>query len=218
MNTIEWSQTAGERAASILFVYGGLKGTVIRTRSLVEAGLDAGDVNYVAWLIRNLVELRVWVEYCSVSDKNALEFHEDSVRDLIELDRRVGGMDDETKVELGKAKAMLQTEKPDHKFKSAREAAAEVGLSDFFKQNNKVLSKFAHPTALSVMSNLSPEARQKICKGMSEVGFVIADAALAKLDGGLLGEAYRQYLPALKATLAEFPELQADYDGLVKLA
>ena len=217
METFEWSQTAGERAISIMFVYGGLKTTIIRTRSLLKSRQDEADVNYTAWLVRNLVELRVWVDYCSVSDENALEFHEDSVRDLIELDKKVRGMDDETKVELHKAKAMLQTPKPDHQFKSVSEAATEVGLSDFFKQNNKTLSKFAHPTALSVMSNLSVKARQTICSGMVESGLVIADEALAKLEDGRLAEAYQKYLPALKRTILEHPEEGAAYANLLNL-
>lgn len=214
---LEWSQSAGERATSIMFVYGGLKTTLVRTRNLLKSRLDEADVNYIAWLVRNLVELKVWVEYCSVSDENALEFHEDSVRDLIELDKKVGGMDDETRAELGKAKAMLQTAKPDHQFKSVSDAATEVGLSDFFKQNNKTLSKFAHPTALSVMSNLSLKARQTICNGMAEVGFVIADETLAKLEGGILAEAYQKYLPALKETILENPEMGAAYEHLLNL-
>lgn len=200
-----------------MFVYGGLKTTIMRTRSLLKSRLDEADVNYTAWQVRNLVELRVWVDYCSVSDENALEFHEDSVRDLIELDKKVRGMDDETKVELHKAKAMLQTPKPDHQFKSVSAAATEVGLSDFFKHNNKTLSKFAHPTALSVMSNLSLKARQTICNGMVEIGFVIADEALAKLEGGRLAEAYQKYLPALKRTIFEHPEVSAAYANLLNL-
>ena len=90
-------------------------------------------------------------------------------------------------------------------------------MSDFFKQTNKTLSKFAHPTALSVMSNLDLKARQNICSGMAEAGFVIADEASAKLEGGVLAEAYRKYLPALKETLLEHPELQIDYESLLKL-
>jgi hypothetical protein len=85
MDINEWAQTPGERAIFPAFVYIRLKAAVTRTRDLLQAKQGGGDVNYIAWLTRNLVELRIWAEYCSASDENALEFHEDSVRDLIEL-------------------------------------------------------------------------------------------------------------------------------------
>jgi hypothetical protein len=213
MDIDEWAQTPGERAIFPAFVYIRLKAAVTRTRDLLQAKQGGGDVNYIAWLTRNLVELRIWAEYCSASDENALEFHEDSVRDLIELNQKVPGIDDETKKELDKAKAMLLKPKPAHKFKSARDAATDVDMLTFYEQNNKMLSKFAHPTALSVMSNLTREARLKICDGFAEAGIKISDETLAKLEGGHLAGTYRKYLPVLDRTLLEHPELQAHFEG-----
>src|ERR1039458_4925937 len=34
-----------------------------------------------AWIARNLLELLVWVKFCSVSRENAWRFHEDALRD-----------------------------------------------------------------------------------------------------------------------------------------
>jgi hypothetical protein len=45
-----------------------------------------------AWIARNLLELWVWVKYCSVSRENAWRFHEDALRDvkgLTELRKRL---------------------------------------------------------------------------------------------------------------------------------
>jgi hypothetical protein len=214
MDNIGWSQTPGERAVSIALVCMRLKTVVTQTRDLLQSKKSEADVNYIAWLTRNLVELRIWAEYCSVSAENALEFHEDSVRDLIELNKKVPGIDDETKAELKKAKAMLLNPKPDHRFKSVRDAATEVNMFMFYEQNNKTLSKFAHPTALSVMSNLTKEARLTICIGFVEAGLAITEETLAKLEGGHLAETYKKYLPALKRTLLEHPELQSNFEGI----
>ena len=129
------------------------------------------------------------------------------------INQKVPGIDDETKKELDKAKAMLLKPKPAHKSKSARDAATDVDMLTFYEQNNKMLSKFAHPTALSVMSNLTREARLKICDGFAEAGIKISDETLAKLEGGHLAGTYRKYLPVLDRTLLEHPELQAHFEG-----
>ena len=47
----------------------------------------------VAWLTRNLLELSVWIEYCSLSEENARDFANDVVKDLSGLARSMEQQD-----------------------------------------------------------------------------------------------------------------------------
>ena len=45
------------------------------------------------WLVKNLSELKIWVEYCSLPRINTLQFHEHVIRDLVDIDMKIGGLD-----------------------------------------------------------------------------------------------------------------------------
>jgi hypothetical protein len=113
-----------------------------------------------AWNARNLLELWVWTKFCGISRENAWRFHEDALRDLKDM---VGaykkgcdamGIDDSysgvaTQRIKKVAQDHLRLEDVNHMFLKATTAseAPGVGLGAKFGPLNKMLSKFAHPTA-----------------------------------------------------------------------
>ena len=207
MPDFDWSLTQGDRAVIPALVYIRLKEAIIRTRDRLQSQVRDGDVGYIAWLTRNLVELRVWAEYCSASEANAQEFHEDAVRDLVELNMKVPGLDAATRVELDNATSALANVKPAHRFKGVADAADDVQLAEFYKQNNKCLSKFAHPTAVAVMAPIPAEDGVDHCREIGDVGSNIASAALSRLEEGCAGQSFRKYQRYIERMVREHPEL-----------
>ena len=47
----------------------------------------------IAWLAQNLSELKIWVEYWPLSIINTLEFHENVIRGLVDINVKIGGHD-----------------------------------------------------------------------------------------------------------------------------
>ena len=128
-----------------------------------------------------------------MSEDKAMEFCDDAIRDLVELNQKIPGLDAATQAELDKAEAGLPRTKPSHKFKDVKVAANEAGLGDFYKTNFKSLSKFAHPTALSVMATPKDSSAQRMREEFTRIGAAIADKALEKLENSLMRERYQKY-------------------------
>jgi hypothetical protein len=117
-----------------------------------------------AWNARNLLELWIWIEYCSASRKNARRFHEDVLRDvagMVEAQYKfceLAGIDEpfppgESPEETLKAVAMkeLGVASIDSNYEKVLNAAKAVGLDNVYTVQNRFLSKFAHPTAFLVI-------------------------------------------------------------------
>ena len=154
--------------------------------------MQSGALDYVTWVTRNILELWVWVEYCSQSQQYS-EFYQDVVRDLNDLNKAIGGVDPQGVETLQKANKFLGNAKPAHKFKNVRNAAEAVGLLSTFTKYNKLLSKFAHPTALSVLTSFEEGRADQIRKLFVEIATNVADEATQKLEVSLLGQVYRKY-------------------------
>jgi hypothetical protein len=114
----------------------------------------------VAWIVRNLLELYVWVKYCGVSRENAWRFHEDALRDLKglmdahkKLCDAMAIEDDVSEVAAQRiedlASEKLGLENIDSNFLAVATAAKAPGvnLGGQFGPIHRSLSKFAHPTA-----------------------------------------------------------------------
>jgi hypothetical protein len=113
-----------------------------------------------AWIARNLLELWVWVKYCSVSRENAWRFHEDALRDvkgLMELHKEIciaTKIEDDMSEDAAKrikevASQKLGLKDIDNKYLAVAAAskAPDIDLGSQFMPLNRFLSKFAHPTA-----------------------------------------------------------------------
>lgn len=116
-----------------------------------------------AWTARNLLELWVWTKFCGVSRENAWRFHEDALRDMKDLINAFKkgcealGIEDDCSIVASQnvkkvAQEHLLIDDVDSKFFKALEAAGEPGvdLDAKFGPINKMLSKFAHPTAVHI--------------------------------------------------------------------
>jgi hypothetical protein len=121
---------------------------VVITDALAELKRAAKErpVNAVAWISRNLVELTIWTLFCIESPANARRFFDDSARDS--LDKRLfnGGLQKEREGLLQEAQTEGANDFDDQPGK-VREAARVVGKFEAYCSANKLLSKFAHPTA-----------------------------------------------------------------------
>ncbi len=157
----------------------------------------------IAWLARNLLELKIWVEYCSLSIINTLEFHEDAIRDLVDMDVKIGGLDKQTADELEAAKAFLCGKRLSKKYKKVEDAAQDTNLKPFYDNYCKILSKFVHPTALSLTF---PEGGEEVVRAeFVKVGKQLAAEALEKLDTSCVGELYLKYLPTMQKLAQSHP-------------
>ncbi len=124
------------------------------------------DIPIVAWHSRNLLELAVWSIYCAKSQDNARRFYEDmgrDVRDTFDAFTKWGTATAQASDWLNpiaaakqefaeQAKCIEGIDSIDGQYKNVRNAAKECGLLHHFDLNFKVLSKFAHPTAMRVMA------------------------------------------------------------------
>ncbi len=123
------------------------------------------DSSLLAWRARNLLELSVWSIYCSTSRENARRFYEDSGRDIhgifgafIKWGKERGRDPEWIDAITGARRRLFQEAASegiaslDAPFKDVRHAADEVGLGNHFAVEYRMLSKFAHPTAMRVLA------------------------------------------------------------------
>jgi hypothetical protein len=151
-----WVEVISSLCASSFSEYLSLKGAYEEPRS---------EPSLIAWRARNLLELSVWSIYCSSDTDNARRLHIDAGRDVLgifgafskwsaatgheHIDVRTF---DEAEHELLTRSAAQGIESLDGAYKSVSEAAKEIGMGEHFALSNKLLSKFAHPTAMQILS------------------------------------------------------------------
>lgn len=187
-------------------LYVNLSNEIARCRELLQRAKRRGPLDYVAWITRNLLELRIWTEYCGRSMQDSDDFICDALRDLVDLNRKVGGASGEALAELESAKKFIGNARPHHRFRLVSEAATDIGLKDFYEKNNKVLSKYVHPTAMSIVAHMRGKGLDLVRKQFFDLGKEIAEDALQKLDSSCLGDVYRKYRSTLNGVLAKLPE------------
>jgi hypothetical protein len=126
-------------------------------------------ITKLAWAARNLLELSVWIDNCNLSEAHAKRFREDTTRDLCGLSAAVqrsiesesGSKDSDLDQKLAELAAFAQSRgilRIDDDFKRVSAAAKELGRQPAFRDKNKLLSKYAHPTALAIHTVASVEA------------------------------------------------------------
>ena len=128
---------------------------------------DGSPLTLVAWHGRNLLELTIWTEYCLQSSENATRFAVDAVRDTDDLIQLVGPNEIEANPETKKhienfrlvragLAEEITSEDLSQRYTDVRNAAETIGKLSDYKRGMKVFSKWAHPTALAVMSGALP--------------------------------------------------------------
>lgn len=119
----------------------------------------------LAWRARNLLEINTWCRFCCEEKENAEEFFKWAGEDQLELEKELekwGEVTDQSpewfeKIERTRQDIYDQAKKRGvsdlkAKYKSPAEAAKAIGHDKDFKIHNKILSKFAHPTPMVVLS------------------------------------------------------------------
>jgi hypothetical protein len=125
---------------------------------------DVRDVSVLAWRARNLLELSVWSVYCVKSRENARRFYEDAGRDVNGVYTAFKKWGEATKqdvqwFQLGASeqqhlsgRALAEgIQSVNGRYTEVRDAARAIEIEDHFSLLFKLLSKFAHPTAMQIM-------------------------------------------------------------------
>lgn len=128
---------------------------------------ERADPALLAWRARNLLELSVWATYFASSVERARRFYEDAGRDAMEALKLFENWGKETgqptdwlsaisvgQNDLSDLAASVGIADLSGKYMNVSNAAEECGLKEMFSILNKLLSKFAHPTAMQILGEL----------------------------------------------------------------
>lgn len=126
-------------------------------RDLLKTIEQEGALPAAAWNARNLLELWIWTEYCTVSRQNAKRFYEDALRDglglteslsrMAKLTGTVNDFGDQARKKITETALKEHGIELDTNYEKVATAAKNVGLGEWYGACNAHLSKFAHPTA-----------------------------------------------------------------------
>jgi hypothetical protein len=144
---------------------------------LMRRAYDAeqrGDVPLIAWRARNLLEISIWATYFASGREPARRIYEDAGRDALEIMtvfQRWGEATSQstewlTPLKTGKEDLLRRAEREgietlDGQYKGVAAAARECGIYEQYSLGNKLLSKFAHPTAMQILG-VSDEPKVKL--------------------------------------------------------
>ena len=123
------------------------------------------DAPLLAWRARNLLELMVWTLYFCRGEQNARRIYEDAGRDTRELIEAfekwgkataqpadwIAPLEEERNALLQRA-AAFEIDSLDGTYKATGQAARECGIEQHYAPKFKLLSKFAHPTAVQIIA------------------------------------------------------------------
>jgi hypothetical protein len=123
------------------------------------------DSSVLAWRARNLLELSVWSLYSAKGRENARRLYEDAGRDTLDVFSAFSNWGVATaqaanwiermtnaKENLSQRAAREGIASLGGSYKQVSKAAGECGMGDHFRVSYKLLSKFAHPTAMQLLS------------------------------------------------------------------
>lgn len=185
-----WVQLFGSLTFQVFSEYLSLKRSYEDKRS---------DASLLAWQARNLLELSVWCLYCSKSRANARRLYEDAGRDTLGLFSAFTKWGTATaqapewldlfagaKKDLAQRAAAEGIASLDESYKPVNEASRDAGIGDHFALSYRMLSKFAHPTALRILAppDEAKAALQRDC--FFSQGCLFFTGAFAALEGQLV--------------------------------
>lgn len=149
------------------------------------------NVNGIAWVSRNILELVVWAKYCGQSDENAQEFIKDAARDSMSAMNLPDEMVKPEKREAFRTtrETMLASAAEDHiekpmSYQRVPDVAKQIGI-DLFGKYNMVLSKWAHPTAMSIFGANRGHIVAVLADFFYELGKNLGDGAIMEIRGFL---------------------------------
>lgn len=156
---------------------------------------DQADPALLAWRARNLLELSVWAAYFALNRNNARRLYEDAGRDVknvLDVFERWGreavepvdwlAALAEDKDELSRRAAREGIDSLDGSYMRIERAAAECGLKDMFTTMNKLLSKFAHPTAMQILGMADDDKQSRQLEMFHALGCCFFAGAFGSLE------------------------------------
>ncbi len=159
----------------------------------LAAGVTRLNFPLLCFVVRNLLELSVWSEFCSRSCQNARSFYDDFVKDSLGFQKAVAQFlnlvpSDASAAEAAQVMATVEEatreaglSTTDDRYMRTAEAARQVGIQEFYTSLNRVLSKLAHPTAMALLVPVNDEGVAKEFAGVFVVGFALATMTCAAL-------------------------------------
>lgn len=142
-----------------------MESTVVNFLELMDAH-EGRPLPKLAWVARNILEISIWVEYCSLSEKNAHRFYTDIIHDVFDVIEAAEKASSEdvsvpdfasARAEVHKIAGRFQVANPGDPYTRVEYAAQAIGQLTEYKALNRLLSKFAHPTAMSIFARILPE-------------------------------------------------------------
>jgi hypothetical protein len=175
----------------------------------LQEGYLQKRITKLAWATRNLLELSVWIDYCNLSEANASKFRDDMMRDLYGLTTAVQRS---IEIEAGTPEGLLQQKLSElaafaqskgiealgDDFTRVSDAAQVLGRQPAFASANKLLSKFAHPTAWAVHAVAYVKADEGY--RLMFLGYGVASAINSLIA---IRSFVRQYYPQIAMTKRE---------------
>ena len=160
-----WVQLVGGLCSQNFSEYNSLKRAHENTQN--------GTATLLAWRARNLLELSVWSNWCTKSRDQGRGVYEDALRDYRDIfdafikwgtatAQPTDWLDPiaTAKQDLSRRALLLDgIESLEGNYKRVSEAAKECGIGEHFALSYKLLSKFAHPTAMQI--SVVPDKQQE---------------------------------------------------------
>jgi hypothetical protein len=187
-------------------------------------GAEGANYEYLGWCCRNLIELLIWALYVTTSKENARRLFEDYIIDTEHLITNLRNLlhifaaephpeVDRNLETLARQESILRQERAqsslpvDSKYLDVGRIAKEVGMAKTFASMNRILSKLAHPTSLSLLLVLPPDSDAQLRTFMFRMGLISAKDCLDVLceylksldvDTTLIEDASFLYLSTLR--------------------
>lgn len=159
------------------------------------------EPSLLAWRARNLLELSVWCLYCSKSRANARRLYEDAGRDALGIfsaftrwgtataqDPVWLDLFTDAKQNLSQRAASDGTASLDGTYKHVNDAARESGIGEHFSLSYRMLSKFAHPTAMRILAPPDEATEALQCDCFFSQGCLFFSGAFMALESQLISQ------------------------------
>lgn len=156
---------------------------------------EKANYEYLGWSCRNLLELLIWSLYVTASKENARRLFEDyiidtehlisNLRELLqifavaphpEVGRHLKTLSEQESIVRQERDRSSLAE--NSRYLDVGKIAKEVGMAKTFASLNRILSKLAHPTSLSILLALPQESDAQIRTFMFRMGLISAKDCL----------------------------------------
>jgi hypothetical protein len=158
-----------------------LAATVLQNSKLATEGYDEADTCKCALGARNLLELSCWASYVATSEDNARRLHEDALcdgQDLIAKVAKYQGIDHSIRSSQDQLDALLPLMEQidaDDRFLKVTDIAKALGVHNTFDVANKFVSKFVHPSSLSIQVQKLPKEKASVLSVLLELSTTLIE-------------------------------------------